>query len=137
MDIKLIEKKSLDTNKVAEFVSCVLAMATITHKQHLKITGIGSFAIHSALNDLYNDLPEHGDKIAELYQGYYGKLITSYPNMPEEKFLMMKPLEVVTWFLKYIEDYRSVFKDNTMLQNQVDELCATVAKAKYKLTFLQ
>ena len=55
---------SLETS-VAACVSELMNAATSFHKLHLKITGIGSYAGHKALNELYDALPDHADDLAE------------------------------------------------------------------------
>jgi len=151
MDIKFKEKlpqkaikKAMENrtssapNKVgvAEFAGCLMTIANVLHKHHLKVTGVGSYASHVALNELYDSLPSHADSLVELYQGYYGELVEAYDSMSEAQYLKMSPLEVVTWLLKYVEEYRTIFTTNSMLQNQVDELIADIAKTKYKIQFL-
>jgi DNA-binding ferritin-like protein len=147
MEIKFKEKNTTegkemktakDSNaKVAEFLDCILTSAVIVHKMHLRITGDGSYAAHVALNDLYEDLPEHADEITEKFQGYHGVLITNYPSMDQVSYLKMKPLEFVTWLLNYVEEYRTCFGTVSSIQNLVDELVASISEAKYKLTFLK
>ena len=57
--------------------------------------------------------------------------------MDIKPFYNMQPIEFVTWLLNYVNEYRSVFGNNTSLQNMVDELLADIASTKYKLTFLK
>lgn len=130
------EKNEPKTVEIGEFAACLMTMANVLHKHHLSIKGPGSYATHVALNEIYDALPGHADDIVELYQGYYGTLIEEQKGMDEEEYLKMSPLEAVSWLLNYVEEYRKIFDGNSMLQNQVDELLATIAKAKYKLTFL-
>lgn len=140
MEIKFKEKavkgEVKSDNSVGSFISCLFTLAKILHEKHLQTTGQGSFAQHEALK-FYDVFHDFADDLAESYQGYYGKLITSYPKMDESKFTSMSPLDVVKWALDYVEEYRTVFGDNSMLQNQVDELVKAISSAKYKLTFLQ
>jgi len=121
---------------IEQFAGCLMTMAVVLHKHHLKVTGVGSYAAHKALNSLYDALPGYADSFIETYQGYYGKLLTNYTSMDEAPYLAMTPLEAVTWLLKYVEDSRTIFGSNSMLQNKVDELLAEISSAKYKLTFL-
>lgn len=134
MEIKFKEKKSLG---VGEFIDCLLVSAVIIHKHHLKVSGVGAFEVHTALNELYEALPDFADDLCEKYQGFYGSIVNTDTCMPQEKYLKMKPIEFVDWLLKYTLEYRTAFGDNSMLQNIVDELIAAVSKTKYKLKFLQ
>lgn len=129
-------KEETKNNSVGSFISCLFTLAKVLHEKHLQEKGQGSYARHNALQ-FYDTLHDFGDEIAESYQGYYGKLIESYPTMDESKFTNLSPLETVKWALDYVEEYRTVFGSNSMLQNQVDELVKEISAAKYKLTFLQ
>ena len=59
---------SLETSTAA-CVSELMNAATSFHKLHLKITGLGSYAGHKALNEIYDALPGHADDLAEGFQG--------------------------------------------------------------------
>lgn len=122
--------------KVSEFISCLMTAANITHKMHLKTTGVGSYATHSALNELYDALPGFADDIAEKFQGYNQRLLPVTAGMNEASFLNMEPVAFTKWLLNYVETNRSVFGSNSMIQNIVDELIASISKTLYKLTFL-
>jgi DNA-binding ferritin-like protein len=122
--------------KVAEFIDCIMVGAVILHKMHLRVQGLGSYAAHKALNELYDALPEHADDLTEKYQGYNGVIIENYPSMDQTPYLKMEPLAYVEWLMKYVEDNRSCFGTTTMLQNLLDELTASIAETRYKLKFL-
>ena len=64
----LTKTNSVDT-MVANLVTELMNAATSFHKLHLKVTGVGSYASHKALNELYDALPDHADDVAEGYQG--------------------------------------------------------------------
>ena len=61
-----------------EFVGRLLHAVTVAHVMHLRATGPGSYARHSALGGLYEGLGGLVDALAESYQGAYG-LIDDYP----------------------------------------------------------
>jgi hypothetical protein len=46
------------------------------HKLHLKVTGPGSFAAHTALGAFYEGLHDHADTLVEGYQGVAEKILT-------------------------------------------------------------
>jgi len=126
---------SLDT-MTAACVSELMNAATSIHKLHLKVTGTGSFAAHSALNTLYDALPEHADTLAEGYQGAAEKLLT-YSEVPP------KTLNTVEEGLSYIREMITMV---TTLQskmpyseivNDLDLVKSSLNSAKYKLLFLK
>ena len=61
-----------DQNKVSEFVSRLFHVRIQAHILHLQVTGVGSFAQHSALDGLYNGIVGLTDDLVEAYQGKHG-----------------------------------------------------------------
>ena len=131
------EKAESSLTEVAEFIDCILTGAVIAHKMHLRETGPGSYAAHKALNELYDALPEHGDSIAETYQGYHGVIIPQVDSVDLAEYLAMKHTEYVKYLLTYVEDYRKCLGTTTAIQNLVDELVGTLSGVHYKLKFLE
>lgn len=117
-------------------VSELMNAATSFHKLHLKVTGIGSYAAHKALNELYDALPGHADDLAEGFQGASEKLL-SYKDMAP------RSLDSVQDGLSYIRDMYAMV---TALQgkmpyseivNDLDTVKSTLNGIKYKLLFLK
>ena len=120
----------------AACVSELMNGATSFHKLHLKVTGVGSFAAHKALNELYDELPDHADTIAESYQGASEKLL-QYQDVPP------RSLKTVEDGLAYLREMHTMV---TALQskmpyseiiNELDNVKSTIDSAKYKLIFLK
>ena len=91
--IKTKTKEKVESNGVAEFIDCIFTSAVILHKMHLQTKGVGSYAQHKALNEIYDALPDFGDSLAEKYQGYQGRIIENYPSMNQEEHMKKTPLE--------------------------------------------
>ena len=117
-------------------VSELMNAATSFHKLHLKVTGIGSFAAHKALNDLYDALPGHADDLADGYQGASEKLLEYQDVSP-------RSLSSVEDGVSYLRDMHAMV---TSLQakmpyseivNDLDTIKSTIDSAKYKLIFLK
>jgi len=117
-------------------VSELMNAATSFHKLHLKVTGIGSHAAHTALNDLYDALPGHADSLAEGYQGASEKLLEYQDVSP-------RSLSSVEDGISYLRDMYAMV---TSLQakmpyseivNSLDTLKDSINSAKYKLIFLK
>ena len=105
---------------------------TAAHVLHLKTR---SYAAHKALQEFYDGIVPLVDSFAEAYQGDYG-LIESYPgkfSMPNEPLSMLDELE--TWI--HDNRYKCCDKDDTYLQNIIDEICALTYSTQYKLKFLK
>jgi len=109
---------------------------TSFHKLHLKITGVGSFAGHKALNELYDALPGHADDLAEGFQGASEKLLDYQDSAP-------RPLNSVQEAVAYLREIKEMI---TSLQsqmpyseivNELDNVKSTINSIKYKLLFLK
>lgn len=120
----------------ASCVSELMNAATSFHKLHLKVTGVGSYAAHKALNDLYDALPGHADDLAEGYQGAAEVILKYSDEAP-------KVLGSVDEGIKYIRtmiDMISGLQDKmpySELVNELDNVKSTLNSAKYKLLFLK
>lgn len=126
---------SLDT-MTAAFVSELMNARTSFHKLHLKVTGVGSYAAHKALNELYDALPDHADSLIEGYQGAAEKLLSYSEVAP-------RTLDTTADAVGYIRDLTAMV---TKLQgkmpyseivNALDTVKDTFNSAKYKLLFLK
>jgi DNA-binding ferritin-like protein len=84
----------------AACVSELMNAATSFHKLHLKVTGAGSYAAHTALNGLYDALPGHADDLAEGYQGAAEKLLSYSEVAPK---VLNSVDEGLTYLLKLLK----------------------------------
>lgn len=60
---------SADANSAVEFITKMLDAVTAIHKAHLMTTGPGSFAAHEALGEVYGNLEDGLDNLAESFMG--------------------------------------------------------------------
>ena len=110
--------------------------ATSFHKLHLKVKGMGSYAAHKALNDLYDALPGHADTLIEGYQGAAEKILEYSESAP-------RTLNTVEEGIAYLRDmYNIVNKLQGMMPyseivNNLDLVKDSINSAKYKLLFLK
>ena len=120
----------------AACVSELMNAGTSFHKLHLKITGIGSYAAHKALNELYDAMPGHADDLAEGYQGASEKLLT-YSEVGA------RTLDTVEDALVYLRDLVNMVSalqakmPYSEIVNELDTVKSTLNSAKYKLKFLK
>lgn len=125
---------SLDT-MTAACATEMLNAASSFHKLHLKITGPGSYAVHRALNDLYEALPGHADSLIEGYQGAAEKILKCTESMPRE----LNDVQDAVYYLRDI--YASITKLQAKMPyseivNSLDTAKDSINAAKYKLLFL-
>ncbi len=110
--------------------------ATSFHRLHLRVQGMGSYAAHKALGDLYDALPDHADSLIEQYQGAAEKILelpSTAPrtiNSTEEAVSYLRELHNMTTNLQESMSYSEIV-------NQLDEVKSTIDSAKYKLLFLK
>lgn len=122
--------------ETAQLCTELMNSATSIHQLHLKVTGIGSFAAHKALNEYYDSITGLIDAVAEQYQGAREKLL---------EFPLMTPVK-----LNGVEDAVELLRDLTTktnslqrkmpfseVVNQLDEIKSLINSTKYKLLFLK
>jgi len=120
----------------SDLVVEMMNAGTKLHIAHLLVTGVGSFAAHTALNVIYDALPEHADTIAEAYQGASEKLLSygdvSLPTIKtkDEAVSYLRSLYNKVNNLQAIMPYSEII-------NELDNVKSSINSAKYKLIFLQ
>lgn len=126
------ESISIDVADVAE---CFMNAAKSLHKLHLKISGSGSFAAHSALNG-YDKFHEFADDLVEGFQGAEETLIKIKKSEETE----LNSVQDAISFLNYIkEEVTSLQSKLTYSEiiNQLDVVKEHCNSMKYKLLFLK
>ena len=122
--------------QTAACVTELMNAATSIHKMHLKITGLGSYAGHKALNELYDALPGHSDDLAEGFQGASEKILIYEDSAPrilnsvEESISYIRDLYQMITTLQTIMPYSEIV-------NELDTVKSTLNGVKYKLLFLK
>jgi len=138
MEIKLKETKSKQTKEssIDEFISYLMVCRNVLHAMHLKVTGIGSYASHKALNTFYEDIGEFIDFLTEQHQGATGKLI----NCIEVPYKKLNTIEETISYLKEIKNCCTEIQKNisfSEIVNTIDELKSKINLTLYKLIFLK
>jgi hypothetical protein len=116
----------------ADFVGTLFLARDVAHSVHL---GTRSFSKHSALNEFYDNILDLTDKFAEAYQGRHG-LIGPITLMSAKKTGNI--LEFLEDSLSEVEKmrYDVCKKEDTPLQNIIDEIVGQYLSSIYKLKFL-
>ena len=120
---------------IGRLVATMFLAREFAHRAHLRVTGPGSFAKHSALGDFYTEIIDNADSIVEAYQGRHSIIEIPYLPMPEED----DPVKVLEQLLDDIEKirYDAVDKKDTAIQNMIDEAVGTFLSTLYKLRNLR
>lgn len=128
-----VPKIKLNTMKPGDFFGKLFQLRDEIHLNHLKITGPGSFAAHSALNGFYSDVLDLIDSLVESYQGKYGIIEIVISNTKSGDSI--KCLEELVKLTDGGSAY-SMFTE-TWIQNQIDEISTLGYQTLYKLKNLK
>lgn len=116
-------------NKAEEFVSKVLFDRDAAHIAHWKTK---SLAEHKALNEFYDEVLELIDGFVEQYQGYYGKRM-SIERTAGNVDNIRDALEMCAEWIERVR-YEICDRDETPLQNTIDEIVRLYQHTQYMLT---
>jgi DNA-binding ferritin-like protein len=122
--------------KTSTLVSELMNAATSFHKLHLKVTGIGSYASHKALNELYDALPGHADDLAEGFQGAAEKLLYCEDSAPRILNSVEEALSYMRELYQQVNSLQAVMPYSEIV-NDLDTIKSTINSIKYKLLFLK
>ena len=116
----------------ADFVGTLFLARDVAHSVHLNTR---SYSKHKALRHFYNNIVDLADKFAEAYQGRHG-LIGPITLMSAKKTGNI--VEFLEDSLSEVEKmrYEVCKKDDTPLQNIIDEIVGQYLSTLYKLKFL-
>lgn len=128
-----VPKIKLNTMKPGDFFGKLFQLRDEIHLNHLKVTGPGSFAAHSALNGFYSDVLDLIDSLVESYQGKYGIIEIVISNTKSGDSI--KCLEELVKLTDGGSAY-SMFTE-TWIQNQIDEISTLTYSTLYKLKNLK
>ena len=116
----------------ADFIGTLFLARDVAHSVHLNTR---SFSKHMALNTFYDSIIDHADAFAEAYQGRHG-LIGPISLMSAKKTNNI--IEFLESSLVDIEEmrYKVVKKEDTSLQQLIDNIVELYLTTLYKLKFL-
>jgi hypothetical protein len=116
----------------ADLIGHLFLARDVTHSVHLNTR---SYAKHKALGKFYENVIGLADDLAEAYQGRHG-LIGPITLHSAKKTANV--IEFLEDSLKDVEDlrYKVCEKDDTAIQNIIDEIVGLYLSTLYKLKFL-
>jgi hypothetical protein len=123
-------------SKTAACVSEFMNAGTSLHKLHLKVTGMGSFAAHKALNEIYDAFPGHADDLAEGFQGAAEKLLEYQDVAPRVLNSVQDGLAYLRDLTQMVNSLQAVMPYSEIV-NDLDNAKSSINSAKYKLLFLK
>lgn len=122
-----MDKGSADTSGAMQFITKLLEAVTAIHKVHLMTTGPGSFAAHEALGEVYSNLEDSLDNLAESYMGCTQNAIT-FEGVETGNYSAE-----VRKIYDYVEANRGMMGPESHIQNLIDEILDQLARDLFKL----
>ena len=121
---------------IGQLIGLLFLARDVTHREHLRVTGPGSFAKHMALGEFYPAIIDLADTLAEAYQGR-NSIIKNLPLLENEYGDDI--IVVLERQLAWIEAnrYNAVPREDTSIQNIIDEVVGQYLSTLYKLKNLQ
>lgn len=117
-------------------VSDFLEAVTSVHKAHLKITGPGSYAAHTAMGAFYDEIGGLADTIAESYQGVTETLL-DIPATQQASFTSAGDCVNFLNSLYQKVDAAQKACAYSEIINDLDNVKSLINATKYKLIFLK
>lgn len=130
MDIPKVKLTQLSPGK---FFGKLFQLRDEIHLNHLRVSGVGSYATHKALNEFYDGILDLIDSLIESYQGKYGIIdIEIFSSSKSDSIKCLEELVKLT-------DNGSVYNmfTETWIQNQIDEISTLTYQTLYKLKNLK
>ncbi len=122
--------------QTAALAQDMLNAVTSLHRIHLKVTGLGSYAAHKALNTGYDAFGDHADDLVEQYQGAEEKLLDLPNTAPAELNSVEEAIDYLRKMKDKITTLQSIMP-HSEINNLLDEAKSTINGVKYKLLFLK
>jgi hypothetical protein len=122
----------------AKFASKIFESRQMAHVFHLQARGDGSFSQHKALQEYYEGILDLIDSFIEVYSGQY-EVIENYENIDTNDSVNKNKIDYFIDLVEFIKStrYTAILKEDTHLQNIIDEMVALVYRTLYKLKNLQ
>lgn len=122
--------------KTSDLVSELMNAGTSFHKLHLKISGMGSYAGHKALNEIYDAMPGHADDLAEGFQGAAEKLLEYQDVSPRILNSVQDGLSYCRDLIQMVTSLQAIMPYSEIV-NDLDLVKSSINSVKYKLLFLR
>jgi DNA-binding ferritin-like protein len=118
--------------RACDFVGILFLARDVTHSVHLNTR---SYSKHKALQKFYENIIDLADTFAEAYQGRHGLM---GPISLQSAKKTTNVLEFLESQLEEIETdrYKVCDKEDTAIQNLIDEVVALYLSTIYRLRFL-
>lgn len=121
---------------IGQFIAVLFLARDLAHRAHLRTTGPGSFAAHEALGEFYPAVVDLADRLAETYQGCELTLI-DIPLLDNDfPGPILDSLKAQQKWIK-ANRYKAVEKEETHMQQIIDDIVELYDRTIFKLHFLE
>lgn len=121
---------------IGQFIAVLFLARDLAHRAHLRTTGPGSFAAHEALGEFYPAVVDLADRLAETYQGCELTLI-DIPLLDNDfPGPILDSLKSQQKWIK-ANRYKAVEKEETHMQQIIDDIVELYDRTIFKLHFLE
>jgi DNA-binding ferritin-like protein len=133
------EQKQSTSSKgtdMGQLVSEFLEAVTSVHKAHLKITGPGSYAAHTAMGTFYDEIGDLADSIAESYQGVTETLLDIPATQQASCSSAAECVNFLNSLYQKVDAAQKACAYSEII-NDLDNVKSLINSTKYKLIFLK
>lgn len=114
------------------FIALLFLSRDAAHKAHLNAS---TYSEHVALGAFYDGIIDLADTFAEAWMGRKGEKLGEFPDLPSQKGEIRSLLNRHREIIEDIRDF--VPKEDSTLNNIIDEIVALYLSTNYKLKFLK
>lgn len=118
-------------NEAKELIYKSLALAALSHHWHLLTTGVGSYARHVTLGELYPYCHEIADTLAEKIQGS-GEALPDKADGISLTFSAPEPASMIRIIEQFTEEFEEI-TEPPWLANLAQEIQGNLYNTLYKL----
>ena len=119
-------------NAMNDYAGLLFLARDIAHKAHLAAT---THAQHIILGEFYESIIDISDKLIEMWQGRYDRIEVAILEAPETGSIL-NDLQAICQIIE--EDrYEVIPREDSPLQNVVDEIVGEFLRTFYKLKYLK
>jgi VanZ family protein len=119
--------------RMGNVIRILLMAQRCAHVHHWRVK---SFSLHMALGELYDELTEFADELAEMYMGTFGSDI-NIPQSDPNGFDETDPVLFIGQLHSALKELEHTFPQEGFLVNKYQELQGVVSRIKYKIENLQ
>ena len=126
-----------NVSDAGKFFSKLFESREMAHVYHLSVKGdMGSHAAHLALGAYYEGILEFIDELIETYQGQY-ELVEDFDMIDTTDTKSKSPIDYFNELVMFIKSTRNTLlsKEDTHLQNVIDEVVGLIYRTLYKLKY--